>query len=353
MRLLKLEAIGSLFLAAILSTPAWGTSTSANAALPGTLNYVEGQVSIGTQTLDSKSIGSAELQPGQSLETEQGKAEILLTPGVFLRVGDNSSVKMISPSLTDTEVGLSKGHAVVEVAEIHPQNDIRITEDGATTQLLKTGLYDFDVSQEQLRVFEGEASVQNGGAHATVKSGHEVSLAGNGRLKAQKFNKSLYEESDLYRWSSLRSAYLAEANVDAAGFYAVNGWGPWGPGWWGAGWYWDPWFAAYTFIPGDGIFFSPFGWGFYSPWWAYRAPFFGWYAYGRYYHQFSTNYRNWGPGPHYVEGRSYASGIYHGPGSSEGGGFHSGAGRIGSEGGGGFHGDGGFHGGGGGSFHGR
>jgi hypothetical protein len=349
MRLPNLEAIGSLFLAAILSAPAWATSTSEKTAVPGTLNYVEGQVSIGTQTLDSKSIGSAELQAGQSLETEQGKAEILLTPGVFLRVGANSSVKMISPSLTDTEVGLSKGEAMVEVAEIHPENDIRITEDRGTTQLLKTGLYDFDVSQEQLRVYEGEASIQDGSAHVTVKGGHEVSLAGNGPLKAQKFDKKLYEESDLYRWSSLRSAYLAEANVDAAGFYAVNGWGPWGLGWWGAGWYWDPWFAAYTFIPGDGIFFSPFGWGFYSPWWAYRAPFFGWYryGYGRYYHQFSTNYRNWGPGPHYVEGRTYAGGIYRGPGSSQGGGFHSGSGRIGSAGGGGFHGDGGFHGGGG------
>jgi hypothetical protein len=28
---------------------------------------------------------------------------------------------------------------MVEVAQIHPENDIRITEDGATRQLLKTG----------------------------------------------------------------------------------------------------------------------------------------------------------------------------------------------------------------------
>src|SRR6516164_5976669 len=101
MRLPKLEAIGGLFLAAVLAAPAWGASTSANAAVPGTLNYVDGQVSMGKQALDSKSIGSAELQSGQSLATENGKAEILLTPGVFLRVGDASSVKMISPSLTN------------------------------------------------------------------------------------------------------------------------------------------------------------------------------------------------------------------------------------------------------------
>jgi len=70
-------------------------------------------------------------------------------------------------------------------------------------------------------------------------------------------------------------------------------------GWWGSDWYWDPWFDAFTFIPGDGIFYSPFGWGFYSPWWVYGAPFYGYgygygrgygYGYGHYYHHFSTDY---------------------------------------------------------------
>jgi hypothetical protein len=221
------------------------------------LNYVEGQASIGDQALNSKSIGSAELQPGQSLTTKKGKPEVLLTPGVFLRVGANSSVKMISPSLTDTEVEVEQGHAMVEVAEIHPENSIRVSEEGTRTQLLKTGLYDFNRNQEELRVFDGKASVENGRQHVDVKGGHELTLASNGVFKSQKFDKKTYEEGDLFRWSSLRSGYLAEANVDAARLYAVNGWG--GPGWWGADWYWDPWFSAFTFIPGDGIFYSPFG----------------------------------------------------------------------------------------------
>ena len=82
MRLPKF-GIGSFLLAAILSAPAWGSETSAQSAIPGTLNYVEGQASIGDQALSSKSIGTAELQPGQSLVTEKGKAEVLLTPVFF------------------------------------------------------------------------------------------------------------------------------------------------------------------------------------------------------------------------------------------------------------------------------
>lgn len=355
MRVPWIKTLASFFLAAVLSAPAWASNTSANSALPGTLNYVEGSVSMNGQALNSKSIGSAELQPDQSLVTANGKAEILLSPGVFLRVGDNSSVKMISPSLTDTEVGVNQGDAMVEVAEIHPENDIRVSEDGATARLLKTGLYDFNQSQDEVRVFDGKALVREGDDQVTVKAGHEVTLNAT-RLKAHKFDKKSYAEGDLYRWSSLRSSYLAEANINAAGLYAENGWGPWGPGWWGADWYWDPWFDAFTFIPGDGVFYSPFGWGFYSPWWVYRAPLYGYGALLHpYYHHFSSDYRAWGPGSHYAGSSQYARGIYHGPGSP--GAYHSGPrmmagggrgfGRPGGfNGGGGFHGISGYHGGG-------
>jgi len=376
MRLSQYKAIWGLGLALLLGgflvLPAQADdSTSPERAVPGTLNYVEGHVAIGAQALNAKSIGSAQLQDGQSLSTEKGKAEILLTPGVFLRVGDNSSVKMISSSLTDTQVEVDRGHAMVEVAEIHPENLLRVTADGETAELLKTGLYDFDLNAQQLRVFDGKAEIEYGDGHFDVKGSHEVPLEPGQKVKAQKFDKKQYAQDDLYRWSSLRSAYVAEANVDAAGAYANSGWGPWGPGWWGAGWYWDPWFDGFTFIPGDGIFYSPFGWGFYSPWFAYQAPFYGGYGYrgyGRFgggyvhaphvMHHFSSDYHAWGGNNHYVGSRSYAQGVYHGAGSV--GGFHSGGRSAGFYGGGGLHGGGGmrggfggFHGGfGGGGFHG-
>ncbi len=133
-------------------------------------------------------------------------------------------------------------------------------------------MYAFDASQGQIRVFDGKAEVQYEDRNVTVKGGHQLALNTNGKLKAQDFDKKQYEDSDLYRFSSLRSSYLAEANAQSARVYLANGW--YGPGWVGAGWYWNPWFSAYTFIPADGFLFSPFGWGFYSPLVAYRAPVF-------------------------------------------------------------------------------
>jgi hypothetical protein len=278
---------------------------------------------------------------------------------------------MNSPGLADTITTLQKGRAMIEVAEIRPENNVRIAENNSSTQLLKPGLYDFDSDHGLIRVFDGTAIVQVAGQQIQVKSGRQLNLSAVGKLRAQKFNKKAYTD-DFYRWASLRSSYLAEANVDSARTYGGGvGWSP--TAWYGDGWYWNPGFDAYTFIPGDGIFLDPFGWGFYSPWCAFEAPYLG-YGYGYGYGFVGGGYRHFGPGyrPRYVAGDlgfgrvGHATSIGRGMGGfSRGGSFgggglrgSSGAGLRGSSGGGfrgssggGFRGGGGFQGGGGG-FHG-
>jgi hypothetical protein len=281
MKLSRLKAVSGFFLAAILTTPGFG----AKAALPGTLNYVEGQAQIGSQDLDAKSLGSVTLGAGQTITTQKGRAEILLTPGVFLRLDDNSSARMVSPSLTNTEVDLEMGRATLEVAEIHKQNHITVGENGAATQILKNGLYEFDANKGRVEVVDGKARVEEGGKLVGLKGGRELTLNSDGPPKAQKFDKKSSED-DFYNWNALRSQYEAEANVDVLGLLSSGYVGP--------GWLWDPWFSGYTFVPGNGIFYSPFGWGFYSP---------GFYSYAPIY--YGRPYRYWGPGyrPHYAAPR--------------------------------------------------
>ena len=336
--LIRQFALATLVVA-ILALPS-AADTHSNTAVPGTLNYVEGQVDLGSQALDSKSVGSVQVSPGQSINTNNGKAEILLTPGVFLRLGPNSSIEMVSPSLTSTQLTLNQGEALVEVDEIHPENDIRITENGTSTRLEKTGLYDFDDDHNTVRVFNGMAMVRDNDRDVKVKGGHELVLGNGAKAKARKFDKSAMQATDLYRWSSLRSDYLADANVNAARIYYTNGW--YGPGWIGAGWYWSPWYSAYTFIPGDGIFYNPFGWGFYSPFWAYRAPLF----YGGRYPRYGTAPVRVSHSPARYHNQAIHTGF-----ASGGRGFSGGSRSFGasSGGGGGFHGGSagsGFHGGG-------
>jgi hypothetical protein len=304
---ITLIEVAGLLLATGVSGPVRGQSQNSHPARPGSINYVEGQASIGTEALNPSAVGSIELNKGQSLTTQAGKVEILLTPGIFLRVADNSSVKMISPDLANTEVELDKGRAMVEVLDIRKENNIRIDQNDVTTQLLKNGLYDFDADHKQIRVFKGTGQVHTKGQNIKLTGEREFALDG-GKLKAQTFDTRQYED-DFFRWSALRSGYLSEATVDQARLYIGPGPTWYGPGWYGTGWYWDPWFGVWTFIPEGGIFYSPFGWGFYSPIFVYRSPFF---FYGYYGHQ-----------PHYFNEFHYPYG--HGfepPGGFRGGGFH-------------------------------
>jgi hypothetical protein len=341
MKAKKLTAASTFFLALAMSIPLTALAATPDrprTGRPGTVNYVEGQASIGSQTLNEKSGGSVELTSGQTLTTQNGKVEVLLTPGVLLRVGDNSTLKMVSPSLSNTEVELDSGRAMIDAAEVLPDNRLIVDEGNASIELTKRGLYDFDAAQGQIRVFDGEAIVTEGGKHTKVKAGHTVNLSGS--LKSRSFNRDQYAQDDLYRWSSLRSSYLAEANYNEAPYYA-------GGPYFAPGWFWNSWYGCYTWIPGGGVFYSPFGWGFYSPAFFYGRPFFGFgygfgygypYAYGgAYYHHFGPGYR---PGYGVVRG-----GVIHSTTGVHSSGFGGGAMHGGNFGGGGFHG-GGFGGGG-------
>ena len=219
------------------------------------LNYVEGQARIDGQTVTPKSVGTAEVEQGQVLETGKGKAEILLTPGVFLRLGDNSAARLDADGLTHTSVELLHGEALVEADDLHPQNNIQVIEKNSTTTLDKNGIYAFQADQGEVSVYDGKATVNEADKHVDLKKGKQTLVAD---LHSQGFNKK--QEDDLYRWSDLRSHYLSEESVASSQTYFANN-----SVWNGGGWYWNPYFASYSWLPGDGLFYSPFGYGFFSP----------------------------------------------------------------------------------------
>ncbi len=300
--------IFGLALALISSTPTWAQNP--HSARPGSINYVEGTASIGTQALGENSPGFTELEKNQTLTTKDGKAEILLTPGVFLRVAENSSVKMVSPDLANTEVEIVAGRAMVEILDIHKENNIRVDLNDTNTKLLNKGLYEFDAGQNQIRAFKGKAEVKASGQSITLSGEHELALNATGKRKAQEFDTRQYED-DFFRWCALRSGYLSEASVDEARTYIGYGPGWYGPGWYGPGWYWVPNFYVYTFVPADGIFYSPFGWGFYSPIFVYRSPFFFFGYYGRGPHRFGEFHYPYGHG--FEPRGGFHGGGFHGP----------------------------------------
>ena len=275
----RIQALSGWFLAALICAPAW----SAIPPQPGTINYIEGRATMGGQALGEKSVGATRLAQGQSFSTQDGRAEILLAPGISLRIDHETTVEMANPGLADTLVAVPKGRAMVEVAEIRPENNVRINAQSASTRLLKPALYDFDADRGQIRVFDGKAVVRVGERRVELKSGHELSLGARGLLKPQRFNKRAGED-DFYRWSSLRSSYwrrptwTRREGTSPAGDRVAVGTVQVGIG-----------TPGLPFIPGDGIFCGPFGWGFYSPWLVYEAPYFAYgypFGYGPYHRHF-------------------------------------------------------------------
>lgn len=276
--------------------PNYGIQNQAPQALPGpgTLNYVEGALSLDGNPLSRNDVGNTEMAAGQVLRTHEGKAEILLNPGIYLRLDDHSAVKMLTPDITPTRVELLRGRAAVEVDQLLKQNVVQVVDHGVTTQLVKTGYYEFNANTGTVKVFKGQAEVEYANNKwAKVKGDHEMALMQDVHNREAKFHPDPAEDQ-LMQWSKLRSQYLAEANNQIAGEYA------------GAypGWYWDPYMWDYTFLGPYG-FYSPFGWGFYPMGWGPGFYGGGWYGF----HGF------------------YGGGGFHGRGGFAGGGFHGGGRR--------------------------
>ncbi len=282
----------------------------ADQAGPGTLNYVEGTASLDGMQLTNKSVGRAAMNTGQVLTTGEGKAEVLLNPGIYLRVDGNSAVKMLSPSLTPSRVEVVSGRAGVEVDQLLKGNVVQIITHGVTTQLVKTGYYEFNAENGSVKVFKGRAEVEVAkDKWQKVTGNNRLMLADGPNAKEMKF-KPNPQEDQLWNWSRLRSQYLAQSNNELAARYYY-----YGPGFY-PGWYWNPWMWNYTYL-GFGPFYSPFGWGYYPYGW---GGWYGWHGYPIHGHVIYgvRGSRDAGPG----EGFHGGMGGFHG--GMEGGGFHGG-----------------------------
>jgi hypothetical protein len=282
-----------LALAMILSGSVWAQNVIS--AHSGTIHYKEGQVEVDGQPVDQNTEKGqfGEVKTGQTLTVKDGQAEILLTPGVFLRVAENSSITMLSDKLTDTRVQVQSGTVMVEVGALLQDNAITLKFHDSEIALSKKGLYRVDSDPARLRVYDGEASVQvaSEANPVMVHKGHELEFGE--KLEAKAFDTK--QTDAFYNWCARRDEYVAEANIYAAkmardsgygsgysgygasGYgasslgYAYPGLGFGYPGGYGMGyaglgsWMFNPYFGMFTYMPFSGMYYSPFGFPYYSP----------------------------------------------------------------------------------------
>jgi hypothetical protein len=225
----------------------------------GVINCVEGQVTLDGKALTLSETETAVLSQGRVLQTEQGRAEVLLTPGVYLRVGENSTVKMEAASEKDVRLEVVRGEALVEVDAVAKNRRLDVIDQGADAHLNQDGAYLFNASQPAIAVYAGRVRVEDDRRGIALGQGQELLLSGTSGLKPRKFDRTAPDA--VYAWSRQRAVYASQVSewtgesllgLDGAGKHSD-------------GWYWNPWFKSWAFVPDKGHAISPFGYGLYAP----------------------------------------------------------------------------------------
>ena len=106
----------------------------------GVVHYFEGAVYLGGQPLQYRSGKFPTVPNGAELRTEQGCAEVLLTPGVFVRIGEQSAIRMVDNELLHTRVELLAGSAVVDSAEPNSSTSVTLTYKNWSVRFLERGI---------------------------------------------------------------------------------------------------------------------------------------------------------------------------------------------------------------------
>src|SRR5262252_7619893 len=143
----------------------------------GVVHFFEGAVYLGDQPLESHLGKFPTLPQGGELRTEKGRAEVLLTPGVFLRVGEKTTIRMIANQLSDTRVELVSGSAVIDSAEPASGTSVKLVYKNWSVHFLEQGVYRINSDPPHLWVFNGKAEISGGNQADGVLLGRGMDVA--------------------------------------------------------------------------------------------------------------------------------------------------------------------------------
>jgi hypothetical protein len=244
-------------LASVLFLACWLLPAQSAISLhSGLLQYTSGSVLIENQPVLKTTTNLLGVKKGQTLSTgADGAAEVLLTPGVFLRMVENSAIRMDSVALTDTRVSILQGSVMVECDEISKDNSVAFLVAGHEIEVRKKGVLRIDFDPAKLSVIQGDAFVADS-TNMTVSSGKSVSLSA---AVPQPVKYVLNKKTDdLYLFSETRSADSAYAtNVVSQSMYNT------GSSCFSNSWYYMQPVGMYAYLP-CGQFVSGFGYPFYG-----------------------------------------------------------------------------------------
>lgn len=295
MRRKSVFGLSAVFLiGAVAQAPAQtGSVAPVTPSKSGMVSYIQGAVYNDDALIPDPIVAQFPyIKEGSALRTAEGRAEVVMNPGVMVRVGENSALRMITNRFIDTRVELTQGAATVQLVETEKDNSFTLVCKDATVSISKAGFYHFYAQPGSVKVFSGEVRVQMGEQTIEVSAGKMLQFDG-GNASVQRFDKESTDSLD--NWSGRRGELVSAANASAArncgnggytNFQSVrtNGYLSNTPC--QGNWNWNPYYSMWTYIPMMNRYCDPF-WGY-----CYYNPIGAW----NYYYQPRPVYTNTGGG---------------------------------------------------------
>jgi hypothetical protein len=201
----------------------------------GLVNYVQGPTNVKpTQSIPM----GAPIRTGA-----EGFAEILLNPGSYLRLGQNSEAVLEGIELVNVSIRINSGTAVIEASGFTKETPLEVTNKDLKLKIIKDGIY--SISDGTVKIVEGQLLLA--GNKTVYKKGWAVSAT-------QAYKAPKDELLTVEIWSRNRSKLIATANENIVSSFRRNS-AP--PSLYDV-WLWDPTFGAFTFMPGY-RYRSPYG----------------------------------------------------------------------------------------------
>ena len=236
-------------------------------AKAGGVNSVSGRVMLRrTGQAEQLLTERDDLTSGDTVSTAAGaQIEVLLNPGTYFRMAENSEFELTDSSLSNLQLQLTKGSAIVEATGADDtQLRIKVMTAQGSFVIGQRGVYRINVQPglSELRIQKGRVLIDDSRA-GIVKGGNRVVFTNNSFNTSKLARKDL---DDFDGWSKQRAETLARANQKLStrvvngylasfnsfnwAFSAANPFGLWA---------FSPFSRCFTFIPFYYGWISPYG----------------------------------------------------------------------------------------------
>ena len=238
-------------------------------AKAGGINAVTGEASVFTRgEADWQQLMiTDDLDAGDRVRTaSDGRVEILLNPGSYLRLGGNSEVELSNNALDNLEVRMIRGTAIVEATGMDGLDlNINISTPHTKLAIVRQGLYRLNVvpgDATELIVRKGRVILSD--SHTKVKGGNKVVFNATAVSVAKLTKEEKKQKEDVEVWSKQRAETLAKANrritntMFMSAFASYREFDPWSRSSFGM-WFYHSGANCYTFLPFRYGWTSPYG----------------------------------------------------------------------------------------------